>query len=220
MCADGGANRALRALQCAVIAAPWQPSAIIGDLDSIRATTRKHWEAQGVPVLHDADQNSTDLTKCLMHLSAKAPEILSRAPESQDRGALDVIILGSTGGRLDQAFSALNSLVASAGTWRHGSVTLLDPSNVVFCLCPGRNVIHTPREGGVLGVNVGVIPLGGPASISTHGLEYDVQHWPSRFGGQVSTSNHIVAPVVEIDTHGTEGVLFTVELVSDAGASW
>jgi thiamine pyrophosphokinase len=52
--------------------------------------------------------------------------------------------------------------------------------------------------------------MGKPAVISTKGLEWDVQEWRTEFGGRMSTSNHIVSDLVEIDTSDT--VLFTVEL--------
>lgn len=61
-----------------------------------------------------------------------------------------------------------------------------------------------------LGENVGIIPLSGPAVINTTGLEWDVQDWKTEFSGQMSTSNHIRANVVNIET--SIPVVFTAEL--------
>ncbi len=58
--------------------------------------------------------------------------------------------------------------------------------------------------------NVGIIPVRGPAVISTKGLEWDVKNWRTEVGGQISTSNHVRSEVVEIEV--SEAVLFTVEL--------
>ncbi|KAJ6164394.1 hypothetical protein N7470_003066 [Penicillium chermesinum] len=58
--------------------------------------------------------------------------------------------------------------------------------------------------------NIGIIPLSTPASITTHGFEWDVQDWHTKIGGQISTSNHIRADTVEVET--SVPVLFTVEL--------
>ncbi|KAJ5716003.1 thiamine pyrophosphokinase eukaryotic [Penicillium malachiteum] len=58
--------------------------------------------------------------------------------------------------------------------------------------------------------NIGIIPLSAPASITTQGFEWDVQDWHTEIGGQLSTSNHIRAEKVEIET--SVSVLFTVEL--------
>ncbi|KAJ5672447.1 hypothetical protein N7507_001574 [Penicillium longicatenatum] len=58
--------------------------------------------------------------------------------------------------------------------------------------------------------NVGIVPLSAPATITTQGFEWDVQDWPTEIGGQISTSNHIRAETVEVET--SVPVLFTVEL--------
>lgn len=58
--------------------------------------------------------------------------------------------------------------------------------------------------------NIGIIPLAGPASITTQGLEWDVKNWHTEIGGQLSTSNHIRAEKVEVDA--SDAVVFTVEL--------
>ncbi len=76
-------------------------------------------------------------------------------------------------------------------------------------------MIHTPLSEGLLTENVGIIPVGRPAVISTQGLEWDVTDWTTEIGGQVSTSNHIKRDVVVV--HTTERVLFTVERVKDRG---
>ena len=71
-------------------------------------------------------------------------------------------------------------------------------------------MIRTPLGPGLLGENVGIIPVARPAVITTRGLEWDVEGWATEFGVQVSTSNHVRGGVVEVET--TERVLFTVEL--------
>ncbi|KAH8423640.1 thiamine diphosphokinase [Aspergillus melleus] len=65
-------------------------------------------------------------------------------------------------------------------------------------------------ENHLLEENVGIIPLSGPARITTSGLQWDVTDWATEIGGQLSTSNHIRADVVEVESQVP--VLFTVEL--------
>ncbi|KAL1964421.1 hypothetical protein VTN77DRAFT_6979 [Rasamsonia byssochlamydoides] len=60
--------------------------------------------------------------------------------------------------------------------------------------------------------NVGIIPLNGPSVITLRGFEWDVTDWRTEIGGQISTSNHIRADVVQVETD--RPVLFTVELAS------
>lgn len=61
LCADGGANRLFD--QREHITA--KPDFIIGDLDSLKAEVRQHYEAQGTIVQHSDCQDTTDLQKCL-----------------------------------------------------------------------------------------------------------------------------------------------------------
>ncbi|MCJ1282135.1 hypothetical protein MMC26_001458 [Xylographa opegraphella] len=230
LAADGGLNR-LRHLSLhhdiGII-----PHAVCGDMDSVRADVLEHYSNLGTKVYKDPDQYSTDLTKCLRHLSS--PEwkqytfrhweryrILS--PQNRDAevahqsslsldATLDVLVVGSLGGRADQAFSFIHHLYAvhEDPLIRCGDVYLLAPESVMFLLREGRNRILTPVATSLLGENVGIIPVARPAVISTRGLEWDVQAWKTEFGGQVSTSNHVRSESVDVTT--TERVLFTVEL--------
>jgi thiamine pyrophosphokinase len=70
-------------------------------------------------------------------------------------------------------------------------------------------VLRTPLDQGSITRNVGILPIYGPALISTKGLEWDVEDWETEMGGQVSSSNHIVADQISITTN--REVLFTVE---------
>ena len=75
------------------------------------------------------------------------------------------------------------------------------------------------RKGAIFTPNVGILPIYGPATISTTGLEWDVKDWETRMGVQVSTSNHVAGERVEVVVGGVDGggvgVLFTVERVED-----
>ncbi|PGH15405.1 hypothetical protein AJ80_05589 [Polytolypa hystricis UAMH7299] len=120
-----------------------------------------------------------------------------------------------------------------------GDLYLISEESITFVLRSGRNIIRTPRSSpppsssahpkpnshttddddsagsaGYTSVylleNIGILPVGGPAVINTRGLEWDVRDWKTEFGDQVSTSNHIRADEIEIDTDVP--VLFTVEM--------
>jgi len=43
---------------------------------------------------------------------------------------------------------------------------------------------------GIFTENIGILPIYRAATISTKGLEWDVQDWKTEMGGMVSTSNH------------------------------
>jgi thiamine pyrophosphokinase len=118
-----------------------------------------------------------------------------------------------------------------------GNLYLVSEESITFILQQGKNIIRTPAtkradiaealepqaDGSesrkrkrdqeseyFFEENIGIIPISAPASITTRGFEWDVQDWHTEIGGQISTSNHIRADTVEVET--SVPVLFTVEL--------
>jgi thiamine pyrophosphokinase len=118
-----------------------------------------------------------------------------------------------------------------------GNLYLISEESITFIIQTGKNTIHTPatRRAGIAASsdvsesprkrkheqeqkepeyffeeNIGIIPLSAPAKITTHGFEWDVEDWHTEIGGQLSTSNHIRAEKVEVET--SVPVLFTIEL--------
>lgn len=89
---------------------------------------------------------------------------------------------------------------------------LYSETNVSFILRDSHNVIKGALSSRSFTENVGILPVYGPATISTAGLEWDVQSWPTQMGHQVSTSNHVKADEIHIYTDTP--VLFTIERAS------
>ena len=200
-----------------------RPAAICGDLDSVRPDVLSHYRQQGVQILKDEDQYKTDFMKCFNFI---AENVQRQATEDhQKKEPHDVAIFGGLGGRADHAFSNLNHLYAHQEDRSQGQfpspiirdLYLITPESIIFCLHKGDNYIITPVGAEALGESVGIIPLGMPATITTEGLEWDVKDWPTVFGGQVSTSNHIKSESVSVKT--TARVLFTVE-ISQKLSTW
>ncbi|KAL4803212.1 putative thiamine pyrophosphokinase [Aspergillus unguis] len=216
VCADGGANRFYEWAKTDGKESVDLPTTIIGDLDSIRPSVRTHYKDLGVNIVQDDDQYSTDFTKSLKYIRSEST--------GQD---LSILILGGLGGRVDQAFSQIHHLYmmnqAQSQLEGSGNLYLVSEESITFILQPGENTIHVPRTNRpdmkqdneketdyLLEENVGIIPLSGPARISTKGFEWDVEDWKTEIGGQISTSNHIRAETVKVSS-GVP-VLFTVEL--------
>ena len=172
---------------------------VCGDLDSVKEATLEYYSAKGVQVHKDPDQYSTDFTKCLKFIGARDENI-------------DVVVFGGLGGRADQAFSQLHHLYSANEdpSLQCGDIFLFTPESIIFLLQKGTNRIRTPVSVEQLGESIGVIPIARPSIITTRGLEWDVTDWPTEFGTQISTSNHIRERFVEVNT--TERVLFTVEV--------
>lgn len=175
----------------------------------------KHYKETGTRIIKDPDQYSTDLAKCLKYLNniwSVEDGHERNGPEPTRTLRPDIAIFGSLGGRADQAFSQLHQLYAAndAELTMLGDLYLLTRESIMFVLEKGRNSILAPVRAQCLTKNVGIIPLGRPSRITTHGLQYDVTDWATEMGTQVSTSNYIVNTRVEVET--TEKVLFCVEL--------
>lgn len=204
VCADAGADRYMK-FQSDHGSHTRLPEAIVGDLDSISTEAEKHYTEKGVVLSKDPDQYSTDFTKALKWM---------RQEWDQRKGAqekLDVIVMGGLGGRVDQGFSQIHHLymVLQQPELLRGGLYLLSEQSLSFVLSKGENELHV--NGKTFTENVGIIPLLGLSHITTSGLEWDVENWPTQFGGQVSTSNHIKSDLVKIHVHDNPP-LFTVEL--------
>jgi len=92
ICADGGANTAVRFGST--------PHLIIGDFDSVRKDTLRVFSKVALQKLKD--QNSTDLEKALTAAIRKK--------------CTEIVVLGATGGRLDHAIGNLSALAKFSRT--------------------------------------------------------------------------------------------------------
>lgn len=133
----------------------------------------------------------------------------STSTSTASRLQREVIVLGSLSGRVDHGLGLLHEFLREKQQKPDLRLWLFSESSISFLLSKGANTIHVPLSEGFFTPNIGIIPVCGPSVISTRGLEWDVEGWETRMGHQVSTSNHIVADTIEIET--SELVLFTVE---------
>ncbi|KAI1497751.1 thiamine pyrophosphokinase [Biscogniauxia marginata] len=188
---------------------------IIGDLDSLSIDAR-HFFSTNYPecrIIHDQDQFSTDFTKAVRHVRREFP-------------GRDIVCMGGLGGRVDQGLSQLHHLYMfqSSPTYADGRMYFVSGESLTFLLKGGGwhhirvrdpcvNISNSHRmTGEPFAKYVGILPVKEPSVITTRGLEWDVENWPTEFGGQISTSNHVrpETEVVEVET--TNDVLFTIAL--------
>ena len=205
LCADGAANNLHNLMLRNASSEGWEdalrsalPDAIHGDLDSLDDNVRQRYEELGVEVSKDPDQYSTDFGKAVK-------KVINLMPSIQD-----VLVLGSIGGRVDQGLGLLGELYREQAI-RHPTVRfwLFSEASVSIIVHPGSTVVHTPVGEGLITPNIGILPVYGPAFISTKGLEWDVEDWGTEMGGQMSTSNHIVADSITVTTN--RHILLTIE---------
>ena len=194
---------------------------------------KEFYSTQDVSISRDNDQYSTDFGKNINKILER-PEM--EAPDRKaDISKAEVVVLGGLGGRVDHGIGLLSEIAREQR--KHESVLrfwLVSESNVSFVLdgpppmsrdesedrktsqkyilkIPSTATVRSSsaQDQPIFTANVGILPIFGPARISTLGLEWDVEHWHTEMGGQVSTSNHLVEETVSIETDAR--VLFTVE---------
>lgn len=142
--------------------------AVIGDLDSLRSADRLR--DAGVPLHRLAEQETTDLEKCLY--SVEAPLVLA---------------VGFLGGRLDHTLAALTALTRRPA----GRVVLIGDEDLAF-LCPETLELSLPA-----GTRVSLWPLG-PVGGRSEGLRWPVEGLAFRPEGRVGTSNEATGGPVRL----------------------
>ncbi|KAH8199243.1 hypothetical protein TruAng_006583 [Truncatella angustata] len=187
---------------------------IIGDLDSLTDTTREYYEAvhPSMKVIHDSDQYSTDFTKA------------GRYVQAARGGAMDIVAMGGLGGRVDQGLSQIHHLYMfqTSPTYEEGKMYLVSGESLTFVLKAGSHKIHVreQRPGAEAGQPAeevfdkyaGIVPVKEPSLITLKGFEWDVEDWPTEFGGQISTSNHVLPESQFVEVITSKDVIFTIAL--------
>lgn len=150
-------------------------------------------------ISQDRDQYSTDFGKCMQKISAKA-DALSKQ---------DVVVLGTLGGRVDQGLGLVHEMIREENRRPNLRLWLFSECSLSIILRSKQNIVKGLQSSGVFTENLGLVPVYCPAVISTTGLEWDVKDWDTSMGGQVSTSNHVKADEVHVQTNAP--ILFTIE---------
>lgn len=204
------------------------PDAIVGDLDSVRPEIRDFYNHQHVPIIQDKDQYSTDLAKSVRHVYklTRSPTTLGDAAQDivlfgslggridQGLGVLHELY------RESRRWCPYQGPLAGAGEeWAKDSVAspgeiwigrrrfwLVTEAGLAMCLPPGKSrLVDLKMETSsvrVFAKEVGFMPVFGYVTISTKGLEWDVDGWTMEMGGRVSSSNHIREDIVEVEVSG------------------
>jgi thiamine pyrophosphokinase len=210
ICADGGANRLydelpamLREKQAEIARSRYLPNLIRGDLDSIRPDVLGYYKSQGVPITDvSEDQDTTDLQKCIHYIEKHHATLFvdQHVPAIQT-----IVAVGSHGGRLDHMLSHLSDLYA----FRHLNLVLCGDGNVTRLVLAGRSLVRPHRR--IEGPSCGLVPLAGPATATTRGLRWNLDHTTMRIGGLLSTSNLLTNDEVWVESDAD--LIWTTELV-------
>jgi thiamine pyrophosphokinase len=172
--ADGGLR--------AAVAWEFQPSVVIGDMDSLAADELAALEvAPDVRVLrYPAEKDETDLELALLWAAHQVTDIES------------ITLFGALGGRVDQTLANLY-LLALPDLARF-PIFIVDGAQEIRLLRPGAHTLD-----GLTGDTVSLIPLGGAATgIHTDGLYYPLRGEALHFGPARGVSNVMTGPTALI----------------------
>ncbi|KAH6857115.1 thiamine pyrophosphokinase [Chaetomium sp. MPI-CAGE-AT-0009] len=240
--ADGGANALYEAAGEHGDSCFDDLAVIIGDLDSLTTEVRSYYESHRPTgpktlVIRDPDQESTDFGKAVAYIRQHSHAITTTTTTTTSSDSqthhdddnsnhsntpLDIVAIGGLGGRVDQGLSQLHHLYLfqPGADYAQGRVYLFSGESLTFLLKAGRHRIRVrdnlsgggDGSGDVFGKHVGILPVGGPSRLTTSGLEWDVRDWETRFGGRLSTSNHVLSTTEVVEVETTAEVLFTIAL--------
>ncbi len=178
--ADGGAN--------ALADHGMTPDVIIGDLDSVDATTRKENHAR---LMEITEQHSTDFEKALY--ATDAPLYLA---------------FGFLGRRVDHSLAALHGLVKYRAQKK---IVLVDQVDMVW-IPPPEDIfeINLPP-----GTRFSIYPLQPVTFEVSHGLEYPLDGLSLEQGVAIGTSNQVTAETVSIRPKKSENGAWAVIIPND-----
>ena len=174
--ADGGANSA-RKLNII-------PDKIIGDLDSITKENIKFFRKR-TEIIQYKRQNDTDVEKSLKYLI--------------DKNYKEVILLGSTGNRLDHTICNLGIVLKYFNKIK---ISILHGNS--FLKAFGKDIILKT----IPGETVSLYGFDNKTKIKSYGLKYPLNNISLPFGKRESTSNVAIGKEVKLKIKG--GVIFVI----------
>ena len=163
------------------------PNVIIGDLDSTDSNDLATYQQAGVKIIqHPSHKDETDLELAL--LLTLQFEILQ------------VYVIGALGARWDMTIA--NVLLLANPKFSRLSIHLLDGSQELIIL-RGNDQLKIKGKAGAL---ISLLPIAGDVlGITTHGLEYPLNHETLYFGATRGVSNIFTNDHAELSV--TEGIL-------------
>jgi len=180
--ADGGARH------CAALGV--RPAVLVGDMDSIPPELLTEYEKAGVTIeRHPPRKDETDLELAVRRAVAD--------------GAMEILLLGALGGRLDQTLA--NLLLPARQEWPV-PILLADGQQMAQILRGGETITLS----GASGDTVSVVPMSAEVTGITYtGLEYPLVGATLRLGSTQGVSNRMADETATIRI--ANGILLVVQ---------
>ena len=172
ICADGGANSALKMNLF--------PKVIIGDLDSISSESlEKFIPHSGTKIIQLKRQNDTDVEKCLKYAINKNYD--------------EVLLTGVIGNRLDHTFCNLGIVLKF---FSQLNISLIAESSL---LRPYKGNVKLKTNPGEI---ISLYGFDSKTKITSSGLKYPLRNVSLPFGEKESTSNVVTGKTIELKING------------------
>lgn len=183
ICADGGYTRLIDYSQ-SKHPLFYLPNYIVGDMDSISPDTLNIAREKNIEIITNLDQNTNDFQKSI--------NLIESLQNSSTSHPLNIAVIGALGGRFDHTAASISIL----HKFPHHHIWLVDNTTIVTLIPAGKHEIHINKE--IEGIVCGIIPFAGPATVTTSGLQWNLNNQILSMESLISTSNKIVDQIVTI----------------------
>ncbi|HSQ17102.1 MAG TPA: thiamine diphosphokinase, partial [Anaerolineales bacterium] len=168
---------------------------LIGDFDSLESKEIDQLQASGVQIIrHPAQKDQTDLELALLFAA--------------EQGVEKIIVYGALGARWDMTLA--NLMLLTHPRLQACNLSIIDGGQIIRLLRGGQHIIIQGQPGDT----VSLIPLSPEVSgITTHGLEYPLDHGSLTLGSPRGVSNVMINDQCQI--YLETGLLAIVHLTQE-----
>jgi thiamine pyrophosphokinase len=165
--ADGGAAH--------LVASGVWPQVVVGDMDSLTGDLAAELAEGGAKFIeYPEDKAQTDLELALRFALSQNPD--------------EVLLVGLTGGRLDQTLS--NLLVLTKPEWEAARLIIGNGQDTAYLMRDQDEIVLNSSQGDI----VSLIPLSGVVSgVKTEGLQWSLENASLEFGTTLGISNKMIS---------------------------
>ena len=180
--ADGGAKHCL--------AAGLWPNTVIGDMDSLSPPLIQDLINHGCQLIeYSPDKDQTDFELALTY--------------AVQQGAIDLLLFGLLGGRLDQSLA--NILLLTRNEWKDLNLILSDEPDMAYLMHSNDTVSIQGKPGDI----ISLIPLSEVVTdVTSHGLRWPLDQANLILGSTLSVSNELLKTNTKIQIGS--GILFLI----------
>lgn len=141
----------------------------MGDFDSILPEVKQFYEKKLVPMIIKKDQEFCDLEKCLYIAIEKLAVLKENEGYNTTGKSFSMIILGSSGGRIDHTFSTFHNVFKYINTYsdhlKDTEIYMVSKNAISVFLKNGSNQVNHCKSSQDFKLGFSIIPINGEGNI-------------------------------------------------------